>query len=206
MALSAKFYKTVKIVILTLLAQSVLYLGIWLYLGLITIPYLSPIAVYIGDCLSPLTPLFDPTMAYVNLKQWLHPASKAYRKTLKGRRQYIASLTPLYVSSLAIVYLIALRFSWVWDKILGLKVADGMCVGPCWKLWTELALLVTVCFVVAMGWELDGGLLWRFMDRAVEKLQQRAAERAAKERLAAGGDMEKAAEDILPVGGDIEKA
>jgi hypothetical protein len=188
MALSAKFYKTVKIVILTLLAQSVLYLGIWLYLGLITIPYLSPIAVYIGDCLSPLTPLFDPTMAYVNLKQWLHPASKAYRKTMK-RRQYIA-----------------LRFSWVWDKILGLKVADGMCVGPCWKLWTELALLVIVCFVVAMGWELDGGLLWRFMDRAVEKLQQRDAERAAKERLAAGGDMEKAAEDILPVGGDVEKA
>ena len=79
-------------------------------------------------------------------------------------------------------------------------------MGPCWKLWTELALLVIVCFVVAMGWELDGGLLWRFMDRAVEKLQQRDAERAAKERLAAGGDMEKAAEDILPVGGDVEKA
>jgi hypothetical protein len=160
MALSAKFYKTVKIVILTLLAQSVLYLGIWLYLGLITIPYLSPIAVYIGDCLSPLTPLFDPTMAYVNLKQWLHPASKAYRKTMK-RRQYIASLMCLSVSSLAIVYLIALRFSWVWDKILGLKVADGMCVGPCWKLWTELALLVIVCFVVAMSWMVGfSGDLW----------------------------------------------
>ena len=206
MALSAKFYKTVKIVILTLLAQSVLYLGIWLYLGLITIPYLSPIAVYIGDCLSPLTPLFDPTLAYMNLKQWLHPASKAYRKTLKGRRQYIASLWPLYFSSLVIVYLIALRFSWVWDKLFGLEVGDGICVGPCWKLWTELALLVTVCFVVAMGWELDGGLLWRSMDRAVEKLQQRDAERAAKQRLAAGRDMEKAAEDILLVGGDMEKA
>ena len=105
-----------------------------------------------------------------------------------------------------IVYLIALRFSWVWDKLFGLEVGDGICVGPCWKLWTELALLATVCFVVAMGWELDGGLLWRSMDRAVEKLQQRDAERAAKQRLAAGRDMEKAAEDILLVGRDMEKA
>lgn len=88
----------------------------------------------------------------------------------------------------------SLKFSWVAKKVFGLKVEKGMCVGPCWKLGTELVLLVMVIFAVIMGWELDGGLYGRFMDRQVEKLKQKDAMKAAKEILAAGGDMEKAAD------------
>jgi len=68
-----------------------------------------------------------------------------------------------------------------------------MCVGPCWKLWTELVLLVMVAFAVMMGWELDGGLYGRLMDRQVEKLKQGGAKKTAEGVLAAGGDTEKAA-------------
>ena len=59
-------------------------------------------------------------------------------------------------------------------------------------MWTELVLLVVVVFAVIMGWDLDGGLYVRFMDRQIEKLKQKDAEKAVKEILAAGGDQEKA--------------
>jgi hypothetical protein len=97
-------------------------------------------------------------------------------------------------SSLSLVCSISLKFSWVMRKVYGLKIEDGICVGPCWKLWTELVLLVMVVFAVIMGWELDGGLYSRFMDRQVEKLKQNDVKKATKEIVAAGGDIEKAAD------------
>lgn len=59
-------------------------------------------------------------------------------------------------------------------------------------MWTELVLLVVVVLAVIMGWDLDGGLYVRFMDRQIEKLKQKDAEKAVEEILAAGGDQEKA--------------
>lgn len=67
------------------------------------------------------------------------------------------------------------------ERMYGLRVDEGMCVGPCWKMWTELMLVAFVIFAVVMGWDLDGGIYWRFMDRQVEKLKQQDAEKAAKE-------------------------
>jgi hypothetical protein len=67
------------------------------------------------------------------------------------------------------------------ERMYGLRADEGMCVGPCWKLWTELMLVAFVIFAVVMGWDLDGGIYWRFMDRQVEKLKQEDAEKAAKE-------------------------
>ncbi len=189
MALSHSLRRDAKLFILTILGISLLELGIFLYFGEITLPYLSPVVVVIGDHLAPFTTLIDPALVYVNLTQWFHPASNAYRATLKGRK-YVAGLICQCMGSLMTVYCVLLKFPWVLEKVYGLKVGEGMCVGPCWKLWTELVLLVGVGFAVLVGWELDGGLYRRFMDRQVEKLKRKDAEKAAKGMLAAGGDLE----------------
>ncbi len=188
MAFSPSFRRNGKLIILVLLGMSLLELGIFLYSDVITVPYLSPVVVAAGNSLTPFTPLIDPALVYVNLTQWLHPAWSAYRATLK-RRQYIWSVIGQSIGSFMAVYCIALKFPWVLENIYGLKM-EGVCVGPCWKLWTELVLLVVVVFAVLMGWELDGGLYERFLVRQVEKLKQKDAEKAAKGMLAADGDME----------------
>jgi len=79
-------------------------------------------------------------------------------------------------------------------RVYGLDVEEGMCVGPCWKLWTELVVLVMVVFAVIMGWELDGGLYGKFMDSQLEKLKQKDAKKAAEGLMATGRDVEKAAD------------
>jgi hypothetical protein len=190
MALSPSFRRHVKLFILTALVTSLFYLGLSLYCGIFTIPYLSPVALVIGNSLSPFTPLINPAIAYANLKQWLHPAGNAYLATRK-RRQYVASLIYRFIASFMLIFAISIKVSWFMKSLYGLEDEEGMCVGPCWKLWTELVLLVVVVFAVIMGWDLDGGLYVRFMDRQVEKLKQIDAEKAAEEILAAGGDQEK---------------
>jgi hypothetical protein len=205
MALSPSFRRTVKAAILTVLVVSLFDLGLLLYFGVFTIPYLSPVVLAIGNSLSPFTPLFDPAMAYVCLKQWLHRAANGYRATLR-RRRYVAGLISQSIGSLMLIFSISLKFTWVMESVYGWKVEEGvgMCIGPCWKLWTELVLLVMVVFAVIMGWDLDGGLYDRFMDRQIEKLKQHDAEKAAKEILAAGADTEKAAD--VDKSADMEKA
>jgi hypothetical protein len=202
MALSSSFRRNVKAVILAMLVIGLFHLGLLLYCEIFTVPYLSPVVLAIGNSLSPFTPLVNPAIAYVNLKQWLHPAANAYRATLR-RRRYVAGLICQFIGSLMLIFSISLKFPWVMERVYGVKV-EGMCVGPCWKLWTELVLLVMVVIAAIMRWDLDGGLYGRWMDRQIEKLKQKDAERAAEERLAAGGDMEKAAD--MDKSADMDKA
>jgi hypothetical protein len=180
MAFSPSFRQKVKMALLTLLGAGLLYLGVFIYFGLVTIPYVSPVVLVVGNTLSPFTPLITPALAYCNIKLWLHPAMNAYRATLKGRR-YATSLIPQYISVVMLVFYTLVKFFWVMERMYGLRADEGMCVGPCWKLWTELMLVAFVIFAVVMGWDLDGGIYWRFMDRQVEKLKQQDAEKAAKE-------------------------
>jgi hypothetical protein len=97
MAFSPSFRQKVKMALLTLLGAGLLYLGVFIYFGLVTIPYVSPVVLVVGNTLSPFTPLITPALAYCNIKLWLHPAMNAYRATLKGRR-YATSLIPQYIS------------------------------------------------------------------------------------------------------------
>jgi hypothetical protein len=177
MAFSPLFRLNVKAIILSLLVMSLLYLGIFLYLDVITIPYLSPVAVAVGDSLSPFTPLIDPLFAYINLKQWLHPAATTYRAAAKGSR-YRAIVLAQSIGSFMTVFCISIKFSWVMQILYGLK-SEGMCVGPCWKLWMEFVLAAMVVFAVIMGRDLDGGLYGRYIDRQVLKMKQADAEKAS---------------------------
>ena len=190
MAFSPLFRRAAKTVLLCWLLMVVMNLAILLYFDVITIPYLSPLVVVVGDSLSPFTPLIDPLFVYTNLKHWLHPAARAYRATQKGRR-YAAMVISLCFSNVMLVFCVSTKFSWVMQLIFGFE-SEEMCVGPCWKLWTELLLIAVVVFAVAMGWDLDGGLYGRFIDRQILKAKQMEAEKAEKEMLAAGGDNEKA--------------
>jgi len=93
------------------------------------------------------------------------------------------------MASLAMVFSVSLKLSWVMENIYGLRVGEGMCVGPCWKLWAELGLLGAVVVVKVVGVELDGGMYGRYLDMQLVKL---------KEKMAGDGDVKEV--------NDIEKA
>jgi hypothetical protein len=195
MAFSPLLRRVGKAIILNLLIFSLMYLGIFLYFDVITIPYLSPAVVVIADSLSPFTPLWNPAMAYINLKQWLHPIAIAHRASLK-RRHYVLTCLCQSIAAVFTLYSIALNFSWVMETVYGLKSGEGMCVGPCWKVWTQTMLLIIVVFAEIAGWELDGGLYVRFMDRQIQKFKQDEARNATEETFAHGGEDRKKAEDM----------
>lgn len=65
-----------------------------------------------------------------------------------------------------------------------------MCTGPCWKLWAEWALDAFVLFAGVMGWDLDGGLLGRYLDRQIEAQMKKDAEKAAEDEKLSLGDEE----------------
>jgi hypothetical protein len=185
-------------VLLTLLIISLMYLAIFIYFDVITIPYLSPLVITTANTLSPLTPLFNPIILYFNLTPLFHPASITYRKTLK-RKQYLMGVACQLVANLAIVFSVSSKLSWVMENMYGLKIGEGMCVGPCWKLWAELGLLGAVVVVKVVGLELDGGMYGRFLDRQLLKLKEKDAEKVAKKMLGNGDikefdDVEKCAD------------
>ena len=93
------------------------------------------------------------------------------------------------MASLAMVFSVSLKLSWVMENIYGLRVGEGMCVGPCWKLWAELGLLGAVVVVKVVGVVLDGGMYGRYLDMQLVKL---------KEKMAGDGDVKEV--------NDIEKA
>lgn len=101
------------------------------------------------------------------------------------------------MASLAMVFSVGLKLSWVMENIYGLKVGEGMCVGPCWKLWAELGLLGAVVVVKVVGVDLDRGMYGRYLDMQLLKLKEKDAEKAAKKMVGDG--------DIKEVN-DIEKA
>jgi hypothetical protein len=172
------------------------YLSIFIYFDVITIPYLTPLVITAANTLSPMTPLFNPIIFYLNLTNWFHPACATYRKTLK-RKQYLLGVFCQLMASLAMVFSVGLKLSWVMEYTYGLRVGEGMCVGPCWKLWAELSLLGAVVVVKVVGLELDGGMYGRYLDRQLVKLKEKDAEEAAK-KMVGGGDIKEI--------NDIEKA
>ena len=93
------------------------------------------------------------------------------------------------MASLAMVFSVSLKLSLVMENIYGLRIGEGMCVGPCWKLWAELGLLGAVVVVKVVGVELDGGMYGRYLDMQLVKL---------KEKMAGDGDVKEV--------NDIEKA
>jgi hypothetical protein len=196
MAFSPSFWRNAKIVFLCLLVMSLMYLSIFIYFNVITIPYLTPLVITTANTLSPLTPLFNPIIFYFNLTHWFHPPCATYRNTLK-RKQYLMGVFCQLMGTLAMVFSVSLKLSWVMENIYGLKVGEGMCVGPCWKLWAELCLLGAVVVVKVVGLELDGGMYGRYLDRQLVKLKEKDEEKAAKKRVGDG--------DIKEVN-DIEKA
>ncbi|KIN04975.1 hypothetical protein OIDMADRAFT_50804 [Oidiodendron maius Zn] len=118
---SPSIRQNVKVAILTVLGMGLVNLGVLIYFGVVTIPYVSPIVMAFGNSISPFTPLITPAIAYCNFKQWLHPAGNAYRATLKGGK-YAASLIPQYVASVFLISCTLLKFSWIMERIYGLKV------------------------------------------------------------------------------------
>ncbi|KAH8821339.1 hypothetical protein F5884DRAFT_83784 [Xylogone sp. PMI_703] len=180
MAFSPGLRQKLKAIILALIFMCLFDLAIFIYYDTITIPYLSPAVHALGNALYPFTPIITPVIVYFNLKQWRHPGWKAFRATLT-RRQYISTIIPQYVAGFMIIFCISLKVPWVVEKLYGLEIDDGMCVGPCWKSWTELGLLVFVFIAVFMHWDLDGGAYDRFLDRQIEKLKQKDAEKAMEE-------------------------
>lgn len=179
-----------KTIIITVLATSLVNLEVVLYLDVITIPYLTPLAMAIGDSLYPFTPLVDPIFLYINIKQWLHPGKAAYRDATMGRR-YGEMIIPQVIGTVMILFCILIKFSGVAQIIYGFEIEE-MCVGPCWKLWAELVLEAMVILAVIIGWDLDGGHYERFIDRQIMQMKQKDMEKAEKERLASGWDNEKA--------------
>lgn len=101
------------------------------------------------------------------------------------------------MASFAMAFSVSLKLSWVMENLYGLRVGEGMCVGPCWKLWAELGLLGAVVVAKVVGLDLDGGMYGRYLDRQLVKLKEKDAEKAAKQMVRDG--------DIKEVG-DIEKA
>jgi hypothetical protein len=196
MPFSPSFWRNAKIVFLMLLGMSLIYLSIFIYFNVITIPYLNPLVITAANTLSPLTPLFNPILFYFNLTNWFHPPCVTYRKTLK-RKQYLLGVFCQLMASLAMAFSVSLKLSWVMENIYGLRDGEGMCVGPCWKLWAELGLLGAVVVVKVVGLELDGGMYGRYLDMQLVKLKEKDAEKAAKKMVGDG--------DIKEVN-DIEKA
>jgi hypothetical protein len=179
-----------------LLGMSLMYLLIFIYYDVISIPYLKPLVVTAANTLSPLTPLLNPIIFYFNLTNWFHPACATYRKTLK-RKQYLLGVFCQLMASLAMVFSVSLKLSWVMENMYGVRVGEGMCVGPCWKLWAELGLLGAVVVAKVVGVELDGGMYGRYLDRQLVKLKEKDEEKAAK-KMGAGGDIKEV--------NDVEKA
>lgn len=198
MALPRSFKESLLLFIAVFLGMCVINFGILIYFGLFTIPYLSPVVVALGDALSPLTPLIIPVTAYGNIKQWTHPSLRAYRATLR-RPAYITGIIGLSCGAFSVVACILLRFSWVVESLYGLETETGMCIGPCWKLWTELGLLAVVILAEIVGLELDGGAYGRYLDRQLENLRKKDAERIAEEeKQALLADAEENAGDVKP--------
>ena len=87
------------------------------------------------------------------------------------------------MASLGIVFSVSLNFSWVMEYMYGLRVGEGMCTGPCWKLWAELGLLGAVVVIKVVGVELDGGMYGRYLDRQLLKLKEKDEEKAPKKSV-----------------------
>jgi hypothetical protein len=189
MALPRSIVKNAKAAILAVLVVGLLDLGILIYFDLITIPYVSPVIVAFGDSISPFTPLITPASVYLNIKTWLHPATSAYQS--RTRRRYVSGLICYCIANLALLYSTLLKFSWFMDMVYGLN-DGGSCIGPCWKLWAELVLVALVLFACLMGWDLDGGVLRRFLDRHVEEQIKKDVERAGEDSKVSLGDEESA--------------
>jgi hypothetical protein len=187
MALSRSFVKNAKAAVLTLVLLVLLDLGVFIYYDLITIPYVSPAIVALGDSISPFTPLITPAALYLNIKAWLHPAASAYRSRTK--RRYVTALICHCIACLALIHSTMVKLSWFMNMVYGLD-DGGSCVGPCWKLWAELVLVAVVLFACFMGWDLDGGLFGRNLDRQVKEQINKEAERAAQDSKVSLGDEE----------------
>jgi hypothetical protein len=189
MANSLLSRRNAKLILLPILLTSFVYLEIFLYFGAIKIAYLTPAAVAFGDFIYPFTTLINPTLLYCNLKAWSYLWTKSCRAALKLSR-FVAAAATQSVVSLAIAMGVSLKSQWGLEKLYGLKI-EGLCLGPCWMVWAEFALMALAAISVALGWDFEGGLFERHFERQLESLGWKKEEKAAKEALATGVDIEK---------------
>jgi hypothetical protein len=152
----------------------------------ILVPYLTPVAKFIGDAIIPLTPACIPAILYMNLKQWGHPINR-YRNVWWGG---LMGSVMLAVSE-------AIKFGFdlynVYRSRQGIEVEQICLLSECWKHWIEAGLLIFVIAAVAMKIPLDGGFFDRLHDHRAEQIRKVEEEKAAE---ANGTDFEK---------GDMEK-
>jgi len=189
MAFSLAYLKPKKATVFLFIGLFVFYFITYLYLGIFTIPYLTPAAIFIGNAVAPLSPAIMPISVYINLTQWNHRINK-FRVVWWCSLMWSVALAVNFTSRYGFALINLYR------QRQGAEI-EMVCFGrTCTKELEEFGLLLFVILAVGMRWQLDGGMLNKLWDKRAEEMQRKAEEKVAKANGISTGDIEK---------GDMEK-
>jgi hypothetical protein len=157
---------------------SVMVLIIFLATDVLTIPYLTPVALFLGIILSPFVPLLAPLMLGAFLKVCQHP-------TFPRKKTWVL-ITGCWCFNQVQRVCTDVRDLWSWAGGEGALEICGL--NECRGSWVEVGLLVLVVLGQWRGWRWDMGLVDKWVEGIVAR-NIKAEE--AKRQKAMGADVER---------------
>ncbi|KIN08825.1 hypothetical protein OIDMADRAFT_16768 [Oidiodendron maius Zn] len=158
--------------------------GIFTYLEELDNTYVTSILTFCASWIRSYDFILHPLLVYVSLQIWRVIWSRTYREFI-SRLMFILILVVMSLTSFPVAWGVIKWFYCALDKLYETRAGrTGICLGECWKVWTELALFAAVFISAAFGWDLDGGYYRQAVDKAIEKRkQEKEAEKAAKAEI-----------------------
>jgi hypothetical protein len=156
----------------------VMVLMIFLATDVLTIPYLTPVAHFLGIILSPFVPLLAPLMLGAFLKVCQHP-------TFPRKKTWVL-ITACWCFNQVQRVCTDVRGLWSWTGVEGALEICGL--NECKGSWVEVGLLVLVVLGQWRGWRWDMGLVDKWVEGIVA---QNINAEEAKRQKAMGADVER---------------
>ena len=178
------FRRYAKVFFLFLCWAVTIHGGIFTYLEELHNTYATSILTFCASWISSYAFILYPLLVYVNLQIWRVFWSRTYREYV-SRPVFIVVRVAASLTSFSVAWDVIKRFYCALDKLYEIRAGrTGICLGECWKVWTELALFAAVFISAAFGWDLDGGYYRKSVYKALEKRkQEKETEKAAKAEM-----------------------